>query len=128
MNKNDFINNNLEYIGSLENAGVIYTADGWKDIIQAECRDYEQGLADHEISWIIEELEADGFVAEDFSGDAEKNVSYILETGMYEEAVNLMDDALREEMHQEGKWNTEKEFLMEYARRHAAKYGEAFQI
>lgn len=36
---------------------------------------------------------------------------------------------IREEMHREGAWDSEQEFLDEYIRRHAEKYdGEQFDI
>ena len=46
----------------------------------------------------------------------------------FDQAVELMDDEIREEMHREGKWNTEEAFLREYERRHFEKYGEEFTI
>jgi len=44
----------------------------------------------------------------------------------YEAAVNLMDDELREELHNELPPCSRQAFLVEYARRHQAKYGEEF--
>ena len=46
----------------------------------------------------------------------------------FAQAVELMDDEIREEMHREGKWDTEESFLREYERRHFEKYGEEFTI
>lgn len=46
----------------------------------------------------------------------------------YKQAVELMDDEIREEMHRERDWETEEEFLREYERRHLEKYGTEFQI
>lgn len=46
----------------------------------------------------------------------------------YKQAVELMDDEIREEMHRERDWDTEEEFLREYERRHLKKYGTEFQI
>lgn len=47
----------------------------------------------------------------------------------FEEAVNLMDDEIREELHLEMADNcTEEEFLREYEKRHFEKYGEEFHI
>lgn len=57
-----------------------------------------------------------------------KEVKEIIENGLYEAAVNLMDDEIREKMHREGKYNTNEEFLTEYCKRHFEKYGEEFQI
>ena len=46
----------------------------------------------------------------------------------FDAAVNLMDDALREEVHADLAPCTEQEFLDEYVKRHEAKYGEEFKI
>lgn len=46
----------------------------------------------------------------------------------YKQAVELMDDEIREEMHRERDWDTDEEFLREYERRHLEKYGTEFQI
>lgn len=46
----------------------------------------------------------------------------------YDAAVNLMDDALREEVHADLAPCTEQEFLNEYVKRHEAKHGETFEI
>lgn len=46
----------------------------------------------------------------------------------YKQAVELMDDEIREEMHRERDWETDEEFLREYERRHLEKYGTEFQI
>jgi hypothetical protein len=46
----------------------------------------------------------------------------------YAQAVELMDDEIREEMHREGEYNTDEEFLREYERRHFEKYGEEFSV
>ena len=47
----------------------------------------------------------------------------------FEQAVELMDDDLREEIHASGDYDGDPEgFLREYERRHLEKYGEAFRI
>lgn len=46
----------------------------------------------------------------------------------FDAAVNLMDDDLREEIHNDLAPCTEEEFLREYEKRHLEKYGEEFQI
>jgi hypothetical protein len=46
----------------------------------------------------------------------------------FNEAVALMDDVLREEIHAELAPCTDEEFLREYERRHYEKYGEEFTI
>lgn len=46
----------------------------------------------------------------------------------YDEAVNVMDDAIREEIHFENPAMSESDFLAEYIRRHEAKFGEEFTV
>ena len=53
---------------------------------------------------------------------------WIIENGYYEAAVNLMDDEIREELHNEMAPCTDLEFLEEYMKRHEEKYGEEFEI
>lgn len=52
----------------------------------------------------------------------------IIENGLYDAAVNLMDDEIREEIHAELAPCTEEEFLEEYMKRHEEKYNEQFTI
>ena len=53
---------------------------------------------------------------------------WIIENGYYEAAVNLMDDEIREELHNEMAPCTDLEFLEAYMERHEKKYGEEFEI
>lgn len=53
---------------------------------------------------------------------------WIIENGYYEAAVNLMDDEIREELHNEMAPCTDLEFLEAYMKRHEEKYGEEFEI
>lgn len=46
----------------------------------------------------------------------------------YEEAVALMDDEIREEVHADLAPCTEQEFFDEYCKRHLEKYGIEFVI
>lgn len=46
----------------------------------------------------------------------------------YQQAVELMDDEIREQMHMEKEWASEEEFLREYEKRHAEKFGAEFTI
>ena len=46
----------------------------------------------------------------------------------FAQAVEVMDDELREEIHAELSPCTEEEFLREYERRHLEKFGEEFQV
>lgn len=46
----------------------------------------------------------------------------------FEEAVNMMDDEIREQIHAELAPCAEEEFLREYEKRHLEKFGEEFQI
>lgn len=52
----------------------------------------------------------------------------IIESGMYETAVNLMDDEIREYLHQQMAPCTDLEFLDAYMREHEEKYCEDFTI
>lgn len=45
-----------------------------------------------------------------------------------EDVAAYMDDDIREEMSHECDWKSEQEFLDEYVRRHAEKFGEDFDI
>ena len=52
----------------------------------------------------------------------------IIEKGLYQAAVELMDDEIREAVHQELSPCTDEEFLAEYMKRHAEKYGMDFVV
>ena len=52
----------------------------------------------------------------------------IIEKGLYQAAVELMDDEIREAVHQELSPCTDEEFLTEYMKRHAEKYGMDFVV
>lgn len=46
----------------------------------------------------------------------------------YDTAVLLMDDELREDIHRELAPCTDQEFFNEYAKRHAEKFGEIWEL
>lgn len=52
----------------------------------------------------------------------------IIEAGLFEAAVELMDDEIREELHANLAPCTEEEFLTAYMEEHEKKYGEEFVI
>lgn len=52
----------------------------------------------------------------------------IIEAGLYNAAVELMDDEIREELHNSGDYDTDEAFLEAYMKAHEAKYGEHFCI
>lgn len=56
------------------------------------------------------------------------NIKEVITSGNYESAVNLMDDEIREDIHREMAPCSDAEFLTEYCKRHAEKYGEEFEI
>jgi hypothetical protein len=56
------------------------------------------------------------------------NAKEIIENGMYDAAVNLMDDEIREELHRDMVPCTDEEFLEAYMKAHKEKYGEDFEI
>ena len=52
----------------------------------------------------------------------------IIEMGMFEAAVNLMDDGIREQVHAELAPCSDQEFLNRYMELHEEKFGEEFTI
>jgi len=52
----------------------------------------------------------------------------IIEAGLYSAAVELMDDEIREELHNSGEYDTDEAFLEAYMAAHEAKYGIGFCI
>lgn len=52
----------------------------------------------------------------------------IIDAGLYNAAVNLMDDDIREELHSEIAPCTDIEFLEAYMKRHEEKYGVPFTV
>ena len=52
----------------------------------------------------------------------------IIEKGLYDASVQLMDDDIREEIHREIAPCTDLEFLEAYIERHREKFGEDFTI
>ena len=52
----------------------------------------------------------------------------IIEKGLYQAAVELMDDEIRESVHRDLAPCSDEEFLAEYMKRHAEKFGMAFVI
>lgn len=52
----------------------------------------------------------------------------IIESGLFEAAVMLMDDDIREELHREISPCSEYEFLLTYMERHVERYGIDFII
>lgn len=52
----------------------------------------------------------------------------IINSGLFEAAVMLMDDDIREELHREISPCSEYEFLLTYMERHEEKYGIEFII
>lgn len=61
-----------------------------------------------------------------YDPDAADN--YTLTTRDLQNAAPLMDDDLREAVHDTAIADDPREFLTEYRRRHEAKYGEAFAV
>lgn len=52
----------------------------------------------------------------------------IIEKGLYQAAVELMDDEIRESVHRDLAPCSDEEFLTEYMKCHAEKYGVDFVI
>jgi len=52
----------------------------------------------------------------------------IIEAGLYNAAVELMDDEIREDLHSSGDYDTDEAFLEAYMEAHEAKYGISFCV
>ena len=52
----------------------------------------------------------------------------IIEAGLYAAAVELMDDEIREALHNSGEYDTEEAFLEAYMDAHEAKHGKPFTV
>ena len=59
---------------------------------------------------------------------ATATAKYIIENGFFQAAVMLMDNELREAVHEDLAPCTDKEFLLEYMKRHKEKYGIDFVV
>ena len=46
----------------------------------------------------------------------------------FEAAVQLMDDEIREKLHNQQDWNSKQEFFAAYEKAHEAKYGEKWEL
>ena len=56
------------------------------------------------------------------------NAKQIIEGGYYNQAVEFMDDEIREAVHEDLAPCTDEEFLEEYIKRHEKKFGEEFTV
>ena len=52
----------------------------------------------------------------------------IIDAGLYNAAVELMDDDIREALHDSAEFETELEFLTAYMEAHEKKYGVPFVV
>lgn len=59
---------------------------------------------------------------------AENAAKEIIASGLYNAAVALMDDEIRERLHREITPCTERKFLVDYIRAHYRKYNEIFTV
>ena len=59
---------------------------------------------------------------------ADDQAAEMIGEGLFDAAVELMDDEIREEIHAELAPCTDEEFLAEYIRRHQDKFGETFKV
>lgn len=55
-------------------------------------------------------------------------ISEIIDNGLFETAVNLMDDDLREQVHTEMSPCSDRDFLTRYIELHKEKYNEDFTV
>lgn len=98
---------------------------GWlpkdRDLIQEE-----YGFDDDETEAVVKEMEL--FIQdEQFDSDREK-ARDIIRAGHYNAAVSLMDDELREQLHEELSPCSGAEFLTRYMQEHEKKYGAPFIV
>ena len=56
------------------------------------------------------------------------NAKEIITSGLYESAVAVMDDDIREAVHADIAPCTDEEFLVEYMKRHEEKYNAQFTV
>lgn len=59
---------------------------------------------------------------------ADDQAAEMVGEGLFDAAVELMDDEIREEIHEDLAPCTDEEFLAEYIRRHQDKFGETFTV
>ena len=59
---------------------------------------------------------------------ADDQAAEMISEGLFDAAVELMDDEIREEIHADLAPCTDEEFLAEYIRRHQDKFGETFKV
>lgn len=100
-------------------------AGGWLPE-DAELLQAEYGFDDDELAEVTAEMTR-LFEAAD-EATAPKEASDIIRRGLYNAAVSLMDDELREKVHDELAPCSETEFLTMYMREHRLKYGIDFIV
>lgn len=100
-------------------------AGGWLPE-DAELLQAEYGLDDDELAEVTAEM-ARLFESAD-EATAPKEASDIIRRGLYNAAVELMDDELREQLHEELSPCSETEFLTRYMEEHEKKYGTPFIV
>ena len=76
----------------------------------------------------LQEYEADYFEEHEDYDHYREDALTIIDDGLFDAAVALMDDEIREEVHNEIAPCTDNAFLYEYMKRHFAKYGEMFRV
>lgn len=85
------------------------------------CMGSAEGLTLEQLERAFEEMY-------DELNDPTEKAEEIIEDGLFEATVNLMDDDLREEVHADLAPCSDLEFLVEYMKRHEAKFGEEFTV
>jgi hypothetical protein len=81
--------------------------------------DIQEGLTESEVNTLLENLDNDEYT---------DTAAEIIAAGNYNAAVMLMDDEIRETVHADIAPCTDIEFLAEYMKRHAEKYGVDFIV
>ena len=123
MNRVDFLRKCEDYIDTLEaTADEPMTEKRWREWIKKECNWHDKNFTDEQIGWIIEELESKGLVK---TGIVENDYGVEID---FEVATYLMEDDIREALHNELVPCTDQEFFDAYVKVYKEKYGEPWEF
>ena len=98
-----------------ENGEIENEREAWKTKDELEQALKTMDGQNHRITW------EEGDLADDQAAE-------MISEGLYDAAVELMDDEIREEIHADLAPCTDEEFLAEYIRRHQDEFGETFKV
>lgn len=115
------------YYWNIESWGEAYPPENADEIIDAANEKIDAFIAANPDADDSEIFEYSGRLWEDYC-QYDDTVREIIDGGLFDQAVELMDDNIREAIHAELAPCSEYIFLLEYMIRHSAKYGEDFTI